>query len=678
MKNFLMFVALLIPAPAWGATYYVSTTGNNANSCAAAQNIATPKLTIQAGIGCLAAGDTLQIRQGTYFETIGWHLFTIPSGTAGNIITMMSYPGETASINGTPGLTLADNEVILNFYNTKYWTIKDLKFDGNDSINGVRGGLVIDGISADTGNHHIRLENNEITRTSGNGMLVGAHGTDLINNHFHDIGKGSDSYAVYYTTGFGLIEGNHIHDIARYPIHAYSQIGSLHDNIIRNNVIHDYGINLPAAGILIGGADELVYNNVVYNGQYGIAVQYSGPFNTKVYNNTIYGQSEFGLYVDSDANTTLLRNNILFGNASTIHDAGVGTVQSNNLTTDPDFVNAAGGDFHLLDTSDAIGAGVTVAEVTVDLDGVTRANPPTIGAYEGAGGGGGDPLDPLAENFDAYSTSVSISGLNGGDGWTGAWSLAAGTVTVETAPAWMSGKSLRQNATAYAEAERLFTAHTGAFTLSFKVSLSATPNDFIIVALGDPGANKVNIAFNSSGNLITNTQTLVSGFTVNTAYSVDVDFDTVNQANKFRARVNGGAYTSWENASSSFTSISAIRVYNLATNAHTFWLDDLSGGAADVSCTINVVAPSTHSILFRPNTSNIAWTAPGCSGNVTIETSFNGGTTWLPVIATVAHSSSPYTWDTVIGQGSNVKIRVCAGADCGISGAFTVHGAYVK
>jgi hypothetical protein len=56
---------------AQAATYYVSKSGSNNNSCAQATSVSTPKLTINAGIGCLSGGgDTLLIRKGTYDETI--------------------------------------------------------------------------------------------------------------------------------------------------------------------------------------------------------------------------------------------------------------------------------------------------------------------------------------------------------------------------------------------------------------------------------------------------------------------------------------------------------------------------------------------------------------------------------------------------------------------------------
>ena len=77
-------------ASSTGNVYYVAKTGSDSNSCAQAQSQSTPKLTIQAGIGCLSAGDTLFVRAGTYAELINTTKFTIPSGTAGKPITIQS------------------------------------------------------------------------------------------------------------------------------------------------------------------------------------------------------------------------------------------------------------------------------------------------------------------------------------------------------------------------------------------------------------------------------------------------------------------------------------------------------------------------------------------------------------------------------------------------------------
>jgi len=69
----------------------------------------------------------------------------------------------------------------------------------------------------------------------------------------------------------------------------------------------------------------------------------------------------------------------LFYNAPT-----AGVIGTHSLTgQDPLFFDMAADNYHLKQGSPAVGAGLTIAGVTTDLDGLTRANPPTIGAYDG-------------------------------------------------------------------------------------------------------------------------------------------------------------------------------------------------------------------------------------------------------------------------------------------------------
>src|SRR3989442_3952348 len=60
------------------------------------------------------------------------------------------------------------------------------------------------------------------------------------------------------------------------------------------------------------------------------------------------------------------------------------TLLANNLTTNPQFVDAPNTDFHLQSTSSAIDAGATLPDVPTDYDGNPRPQGPAydIGAYE--------------------------------------------------------------------------------------------------------------------------------------------------------------------------------------------------------------------------------------------------------------------------------------------------------
>src|SRR5438552_11161320 len=76
------------------ATYYVSTTGNDAHACSTTDSAGTNKATPAGAMSCLSAGDTLRIHSGTYAG------FTVNvSGSAGSVITIESYPGETATVS---------------------------------------------------------------------------------------------------------------------------------------------------------------------------------------------------------------------------------------------------------------------------------------------------------------------------------------------------------------------------------------------------------------------------------------------------------------------------------------------------------------------------------------------------------------------------------------------------
>src|SRR5207245_1498363 len=96
------------PPPPSGPAVYVAPAGNNAVSCAEAQNIATPKQTLNNAIGCLTPGTTLLIRGGTYAEALPDN---IPSGTSWTApVTLQAYPGETVTLRPTTGSSVLHSQ----------------------------------------------------------------------------------------------------------------------------------------------------------------------------------------------------------------------------------------------------------------------------------------------------------------------------------------------------------------------------------------------------------------------------------------------------------------------------------------------------------------------------------------------------------------------------------------
>jgi hypothetical protein len=93
---------VLIAAAASAATYYVSPSGSDSYTSAQAQNIGTPWKTIQKAATNMYAGDTCQIRAGTYRETVT----PSRSGTSPSLpITFQAYGTETVIITGNEPVT---------------------------------------------------------------------------------------------------------------------------------------------------------------------------------------------------------------------------------------------------------------------------------------------------------------------------------------------------------------------------------------------------------------------------------------------------------------------------------------------------------------------------------------------------------------------------------------------
>jgi parallel beta-helix repeat protein len=192
----------------------------------------------------------------------------------------------------------------------------------------------------------------------------------------------------------GLYDGNEVYNNAGYGFHIFSSgNNNVNNNILRNNYIHNNGGRVTNVGvtggiILASGSNNIAYNNIIcgqVNG-YGIQIAYTnGGTNNQVYNNTIYSNDLAGIYIDPTAPNSIINNNIIYNNGSGIVDGGAtGTVLSNNLTTDPKFVNVSANDFSLQASSPAINAGMTISVVTTDMKGVARPQGAAydIGAYE--------------------------------------------------------------------------------------------------------------------------------------------------------------------------------------------------------------------------------------------------------------------------------------------------------
>jgi len=355
-----------------GNIYYVATNGNDSSSGA----LSKPFRTIAKGVTFLQPGDTLYVREGMYAESLYCGITVcIPGGTSwSSPVTVAAYPGETVIIKPTSGVRV----IGLEQPGQNFIIIDGFIIDGTN--------VGYDGIQIQNSAHHVRLQNTEIKFAPGQGINVGpgSNFNEFINNIIHDTGTNEFHHGIYISGSHSVLESNSIYNITGYGIHVYTQTSRASDNIARNNEIHDIGTrSSSAAGIILSGGDNnCAYNNIIWNSPIGIKTTHGGVSNSNIYNNTIYGSSDFGILIGSDSSTAIVKNNIAYSNGTDIHNESGSTTLSNNLTVDPKFIDISSFNFHLQGTSPAIDAGVTISEVVTDFDGISRAQGNDIGAYQ--------------------------------------------------------------------------------------------------------------------------------------------------------------------------------------------------------------------------------------------------------------------------------------------------------
>lgn len=413
MRALVLLAALACASPAWAATYYVDGSGGSgsaslcgsvttynpvAGTCTGGSS--TVRNTIQAGILLMSAGDRLEIRGGTYAESISMNVFTIPNGTSyGNAITIAAYTGEAVTIRPT-----SEDAVVLS--GTRQYIIFDsLVFDGANITN-------VEVVWVGDGSHHIRFIDSEI-KNNGNDdvrdlyvVSVTAHHVEWLGGSIHDTGEATISgYCAYIIGNDNLIDGTTMYNCDGYGIHNYTGGATGNNNIFRNNIIHDVSGSMQTAlgtGILLGGGggdDNIAYNNLVYNVDYGIGIQGTGNV---AYNNTL-DTGIVGIdFVGGSATGSVLRNNIISNYSDTaIRTNGAAVTRTNNrcysvttgctgsdTTGNPLYVGS--GNYALQSGSAAIDAGFDLSGVfTVDIVGVTRPQGASfdVGAYEFTAGG---------------------------------------------------------------------------------------------------------------------------------------------------------------------------------------------------------------------------------------------------------------------------------------------------
>jgi hypothetical protein len=332
-------IAYTYSGPVTGVTCdkVASTTGSDS----AAGTLTSPYRTALHLVESLSDGQTGCLRGGYYVDNVD---IRAPNAT------LTSYPGEHATLQGFLFVAPSASGVI----------VSSLTLNGNDG-NADSGSPVIDAADVTFRDDDVTNDHTSICFTLGypaNGYGP-ATNTLIQNNNIHDCGvlpAANHDHGIYLDFSSGVrVLGNWIHDNANRGVQLYPNGDH---SLIEGNVIDSNGEGIvfsndydesrsPALGVYQTSDDNLAQHNVITNSLHGFNVE-AAP--------DVHENHDGDLPVMPHPSGNVVRDNCLFTtqsghggipSGSGIADHRIGFTAPRNLVVDPQYVNAAAGDYHL-------------------------------------------------------------------------------------------------------------------------------------------------------------------------------------------------------------------------------------------------------------------------------------------------------------------------------------------
>lgn len=284
-KHVLLVLAVALfampPIPLLAGTYYVSTTGSDAND----GSLSSPWLTIQHAVDSVGPGDTIYVRAGVYNELVE---FNNSGSAAGGYITLQNYDGETPLIDGN-GLSGSDPGLIkIDYQHHIKVSGFELRNLTTSSKSTTPAGIWVLGTS-----HHIELHNNLVHHIENNATGGNAHGIAAY------------GYSAVSSINNLVIKGNEIRNCILGWSESMVLNGNVENFIVENNIVHDNdNIGIDFIGhegtcndaALDQARDGVCIGNLVYNIDSLPNPAYSGE------------RCADGIYVDGGKRITIEKN----------------------------------------------------------------------------------------------------------------------------------------------------------------------------------------------------------------------------------------------------------------------------------------------------------------------------------------------------------------------------------
>lgn len=355
MVLLIVLLLCILPVTAQATTYYVATTGNNANNGTAES---TPFRTVAYCVSTMVAGDTCLVMEGDYSEGL---IRFGRTGTQASPIRLAAYPGaspkitfiapeganfdriliqNTAGSNVAMGwITIEGLELTNGHEGVKYYNLHNSVFRNNwIHHNGYQG------ILGNDGGHHILFERNIFNH---NGRFAAcAAGTTTLCIQDHGIYANGKSITIrnnvfYDNIGYGVQQNGSSTAVYSASKHAGTEFAGAQDWIVTDNT---FAYQYNRGGMVIWGSlctnvrieNNIFYeNNVTNRNSAAQGVEFLGSSTgVQIRNNHFYasGSGNTAQYSGTQPGDLVSTGNVVNVSAPAFVNGG-----SNSLPASPDF-----------------------------------------------------------------------------------------------------------------------------------------------------------------------------------------------------------------------------------------------------------------------------------------------------------------------------------------------------